>query len=87
MGRGLEPIDEISAGNVFGLGGVEDKILKTATICSSPYCFPLLSVQFVSYILDLLQTCQLKTLSFIHCSLNQSFELLLNLKTQPKCQY
>ena len=48
MGRGLEPIEEIPAGNVFGLGGIDSHILKTATVSSEPLCFPMLSVQFVS---------------------------------------
>mmetsp|Transcript_36629 Transcript_36629/g.56833 ORF Transcript_36629/g.56833 Transcript_36629/m.56833 type:complete len:926 (+) Transcript_36629:8-2785(+) len=46
MGRGLEPIEEIPAGNVFGLGGIDEHILKTATISSTLQCFPMLSVQF-----------------------------------------
>eukprot|EP01120_Amphizonella_sp_Union-15-10_P011452 TRINITY_DN485_c0_g2_i1.p1 TRINITY_DN485_c0_g2~~TRINITY_DN485_c0_g2_i1.p1 ORF type:complete len:977 (-),score=196.50 TRINITY_DN485_c0_g2_i1:39-2969(-) len=40
MGRGLQPIDEVPAGNVFGIGGVSDHILKTATLSSSPACIP-----------------------------------------------
>lgn len=36
MGRSLEPLDEIGAGNVFGIGNVE--ILKTATLSSSLAC-------------------------------------------------
>jgi translation elongation factor EF-G len=48
MGRGLEPLEEVPAGNIFGLAGVDDHILKTATLCSSPMCMPMLSVQFVS---------------------------------------
>ena len=54
MGRGLEQIDEIPAGNIFGLGGIDDHILKTATICSTPLCFPMLSVQFVSILKNIL---------------------------------
>jgi len=46
MGRGLEPIDRIPAGNIFGIGGVKDKILKTATISSTKYCYPFNAVQF-----------------------------------------
>lgn len=50
MGRGLEKLECIPAGNIFGLGGIKDHILKTATLSSEPFCFPLSSVQFVSSI-------------------------------------
>lgn len=48
MGRGLERLECIPAGNIFGLGGIKEHILKTATLSSEPFCFPLSSVQFVS---------------------------------------
>jgi len=34
MGRELVPLDSVPAGNVFGIGGLEGKILKNGTICS-----------------------------------------------------
>lgn len=34
MGRGLEPLDTVPAGVVFGIGGLEGHILKSGTICS-----------------------------------------------------
>lgn len=40
MGRTLEPVEEVSAGNIMGIGGLDEVILKTATIASSPYCLP-----------------------------------------------
>lgn len=38
MGRSYEPIDEVPAGNVFGISGIETHILKTATLSSSLLC-------------------------------------------------
>ncbi|KAJ3116010.1 Cytoplasmic GTPase/eEF2-like protein (ribosomal biogenesis) [Phlyctochytrium bullatum] len=38
MGRELEDLDEVPAGNVFGIGGIEEAILKTATLSSTPKC-------------------------------------------------
>ncbi|KAM4062161.1 elongation factor tu GTP binding domain-containing protein [Hirsutella rhossiliensis] len=34
MGRNLEPLDSVPAGVVFGIGGLEGKILKSGTLCS-----------------------------------------------------
>lgn len=34
MGRGLEPLDSVPAGVVFGIGGLGSHILKSGTICS-----------------------------------------------------
>ena len=34
MGRALEPLQTVPAGVVFGIGGLEGHILKTATLCS-----------------------------------------------------
>lgn len=34
MGRNLEPLDSVPAGVVFGIGGLEGKVLKSATLCS-----------------------------------------------------
>ncbi|RDA89889.1 hypothetical protein CP533_6243 [Ophiocordyceps camponoti-saundersi (nom. inval.)] len=34
MGRSLEPLDSVPAGVVFGIGGLEGKILKSGTLCS-----------------------------------------------------
>lgn len=35
MGRDLESLDEVSAGNVFGIGGLEGHILKNGTLAST----------------------------------------------------
>ncbi|KAF0984832.1 hypothetical protein FDP41_000731 [Naegleria fowleri] len=49
MGRGLECVDSVAAGNVFGLGGVGKHILKTATISSSIYS-PIFSSMYIQSI-------------------------------------
>ncbi|XP_065202388.1 elongation factor-like GTPase 1 [Planococcus citri] len=38
MGRELEPLDEVPAGNVFGIGGLEEHVLKSATLASDVAC-------------------------------------------------
>jgi ribosome assembly protein 1 len=38
MGRELEELDEVPAGNVFGIGGLDGKVLKTATLSSTLQC-------------------------------------------------
>ncbi|KAI4495818.1 hypothetical protein M0802_008441 [Mischocyttarus mexicanus] len=38
MGKDLESIAEIPAGNVFGIGGLEDHVLKTATLSNTIVC-------------------------------------------------
>jgi ribosome assembly protein 1 len=36
MGRDLQSLDSVPAGNVFGIGGLEGRILKSGTLCSLP---------------------------------------------------
>lgn len=38
MGRELEPLDEVPAGNVFGIGGLDEHILKSATLSTEIAC-------------------------------------------------
>ncbi|XP_057324553.1 elongation factor-like GTPase 1 [Microplitis mediator] len=38
MGRELESIDQVTAGNVVGIGGLEDHVFKTATLSSTMMC-------------------------------------------------
>ncbi|KAG9436407.1 elongation factor-like GTPase 1 [Apis mellifera carnica] len=38
MGRELEPADKIFSGNVFGIGDLEDHVLKTATLSTTIAC-------------------------------------------------
>lgn len=40
MGRELELLDEVRAGNVLGIEGLEDYVLKSATLSNSVYCPP-----------------------------------------------
>lgn len=35
MGRDLVPVEEVPAGNVFGVGGLEGKVVRSATLCAS----------------------------------------------------
>lgn len=45
MGRALERLQAVPAGNVLALRGLADAILKSATVCSGPAAFPLAAVQ------------------------------------------
>lgn len=38
MGRELEAVDRVPAGNVFGIGGLEEHVLKTATLSTTIAC-------------------------------------------------
>jgi ribosome assembly protein 1 len=38
MGRELEALDTVPAGNVLGIGGLQNHILKSATIASTVMC-------------------------------------------------
>ncbi|CAD5111372.1 DgyrCDS688 [Dimorphilus gyrociliatus] len=38
MGRELENLSEAKAGSVFGIAGLSDSIIKSATISSTPFC-------------------------------------------------
>ena len=40
MGRELESLDTVPAGNVLGIGGLESHVLKSATISSTVLCPP-----------------------------------------------
>eukprot|EP00898_Chlorokybus_atmophyticus_P007645 jgi/Chlat1/7882/Chrsp66S00582 len=46
MGRALEPVAEVPAGNLVGVGGLGQKVLKTATLSSSMACRPFVSMKF-----------------------------------------
>ncbi|KAM5170895.1 elongation factor-like GTPase 1 isoform 2-T3 [Mantella aurantiaca] len=46
MGRELENLDEVPAGNVLGIGGLEDFVLKSATLSTSPACPPFIPLSF-----------------------------------------
>lgn len=38
MGKELEELEEAPAGNIIGIKGLQDQVLKTATLSSSPFC-------------------------------------------------
>ncbi|KAH9287433.1 hypothetical protein KI387_031550 [Taxus chinensis] len=46
MGRGLEPVAAASAGNIVAIRGLEQHILKSATITSTPCCWPFASMTY-----------------------------------------
>uniref|UniRef100_A0A671UE21 Elongation factor-like 1 n=1 Tax=Sparus aurata TaxID=8175 RepID=A0A671UE21_SPAAU len=46
MGRELEELEEVPAGNVLGIGGLEEYILKSATLSTSPACPPFTPLNF-----------------------------------------
>ncbi|XP_005381517.1 PREDICTED: elongation factor Tu GTP-binding domain-containing protein 1 isoform X1 [Chinchilla lanigera] len=46
MGRELEELEEVPPGNVLGIGGLQDFVLKSATLCSLPSCPPFIPLSF-----------------------------------------
>ncbi|XP_030580024.1 elongation factor-like GTPase 1 isoform X2 [Archocentrus centrarchus] len=46
MGRELEELDEVPAGNVLGIGGLEEHVLKSATLSTAPACPPFTPLNF-----------------------------------------
>ncbi|EPY75052.1 elongation factor Tu GTP-binding domain-containing protein 1 isoform 6 [Camelus ferus] len=46
MGRELEDLEEVPPGNVLGIGGLQDFVLKSATLCSVPSCPPFIPLNF-----------------------------------------
>lgn len=46
MGRELEDLEEVPPGNVLGIGGLQDFVLKSATLCSLPSCPPFIPLSF-----------------------------------------
>ncbi|KAM5293138.1 elongation factor-like GTPase 1 isoform 1-T1 [Ctenodactylus gundi] len=46
MGRELEELEEVPPGNVLGIGGLQDFVLKSATLCSLPSCPPFVPLSF-----------------------------------------
>lgn len=41
MGSDLAPVDSVPAGNLVAIEGLQNYVLKTATLCSTPSCIPL----------------------------------------------
>ncbi|TNN75609.1 Elongation factor-like GTPase 1 [Liparis tanakae] len=46
MGRELEELEEVPVGNVLGIGGLQDSVLKSATLSTSPACPPFTPLNF-----------------------------------------
>ncbi|XP_044135505.1 elongation factor-like GTPase 1 [Bufo gargarizans] len=46
MGRELKDLEEVPAGNVLGISGLEDFVLKSATLSTSPACPPFIPLNF-----------------------------------------
>ncbi|OCT86890.1 hypothetical protein XELAEV_18020580mg, partial [Xenopus laevis] len=46
MGRELENLEEVPVGNVLGIGGLEEFVLKSATLSTSPACPPFIPLNF-----------------------------------------
>uniref|UniRef100_A0AAQ5XPX4 Ribosome assembly protein 1 n=1 Tax=Amphiprion ocellaris TaxID=80972 RepID=A0AAQ5XPX4_AMPOC len=46
MGRELEDLEEVPAGNVLGIGGLEECVLKSATLSTTPACPPFTPLNF-----------------------------------------
>ncbi|XP_054569321.1 elongation factor-like GTPase 1 [Eptesicus fuscus] len=46
MGRELQDLEEVPPGNVLGIGGLQDFVLKSATLCSVPSCPPFIPLSF-----------------------------------------
>ena len=49
MGRELECLESVPAGNVVGIGGLEEHVLKSATLsntleCPVSHCFYMISI-------------------------------------------
>ncbi|XP_034433565.1 elongation factor-like GTPase 1 isoform X1 [Hippoglossus hippoglossus] len=46
MGRDLEELEEVPAGNILGVGGLQEWVLKSATLSTSPACPPFTPLNF-----------------------------------------
>ena len=44
LGRDLETVDEVKAGNIVGISGLSGSVLKSATLSSTPWCPPFVPV-------------------------------------------
>jgi len=48
MGRSLESLDYVKAGNIVGIAGLEEHVIKSATLSNSLYCPPFIDLQVPS---------------------------------------
>ena len=44
MGKELESVDEVCAGNILGIGGLENIVIKSATLSTDIYCPPFIDL-------------------------------------------
>ncbi|XP_054160603.1 elongation factor-like GTPase 1 [Oppia nitens] len=44
MGRELEAVDEVKAGNILGIGGLDNHIIKSGTLSTTMYCPPFIDL-------------------------------------------
>ncbi|XP_020293099.1 elongation factor-like GTPase 1 [Pseudomyrmex gracilis] len=51
MGRELEAVNEVPAGNVLGIGGLEEHVLKTATLSTTIACPPFTELSSLSVLI------------------------------------
>ncbi|ETN58487.1 translation elongation factor [Anopheles darlingi] len=48
MGRQLEPVESVPAGNIVGIGGLQNVVLKTATLSSTRFCPPFVDLPLIA---------------------------------------
>lgn len=48
MGASLNLVNEVPAGNIVGIGGLEDYVLKTGTLSSHPHCPNMTKIKAIS---------------------------------------
>jgi ribosome assembly protein 1 len=48
LGPSVHPVDSVPAGNIVAIFGLHNYILKSGTLCSTPYCHPMSGITFQS---------------------------------------
>ena len=48
MGRDLEMVEEAAAGNVVGIAGLDQHVLRSATLSSTPICPPFTGMRILA---------------------------------------
>ncbi|XP_055637619.1 elongation factor-like GTPase 1 [Toxorhynchites rutilus septentrionalis] len=48
MGRELQAVESVPAGNIVGIAGLQNHVLKTATLSSTPYCPPFVDLPMIA---------------------------------------
>lgn len=78
MGRGLDRLQQVPAGNVVAIGGLGTAILKSATITSSLACRPLAPMLFQ------VTCCTTQNHAALHCNCWNKFLTPLELSNKAK---